>query len=167
MKNQLRFLLLLLLGISISACNQEDDVEGIFTGKTWKLTGIFENGSPERMCMDYWNGNSDAYHHSVDLLGNNSMFYLTFNGLSDGDVIRGSFAGQATTTQLSGEWSADAVSRNFAVSMQSLSDADILGKAMIEGLRNATSYGGDYNNLRIYFKRGTSERHLLFHVANQ
>ena len=63
-----RYLLLLLITLPLfSGCNQEVDVLDIFTGKTWKLTGIFhDKGINPSLCTDYWN--SDAAKEASDEL---------------------------------------------------------------------------------------------------
>jgi hypothetical protein len=96
------------------------------------------------------------------LQAQSGLFTLKFEGLTDGSVIRGNYSGRATTATFTGTWTADASTNGFGTTPNPVTDGDILGNAMLEGLRTATRYDGDYINLRIHFKRGASERYLLF-----
>ena len=58
-----KYLLLLLLMLPfVSGCNDSDDVNGIFTGKVWKLTYITKKN--EHKPYDFW-GDKDKYEQSV------------------------------------------------------------------------------------------------------
>ena len=58
-----KYLLLLLLMLPfVSGCNDSDDVNGIFTGKVWKLTYITKKN--EHKPYDFW-GDKDKYEQSI------------------------------------------------------------------------------------------------------
>ena len=46
----------------VSGCNDSDDVNGIFTGKVWKLTYITKKN--EHKPYDFW-GDKDKYEQSI------------------------------------------------------------------------------------------------------
>lgn len=93
----LKVLGLLLLLPMFSGCNDTDDVAGIFTGKTWKLTYItkanghgwynFPDIADESNVMEYINGKK--------------TFMLVFSGSVEDDIIQGTFtaAVQSTPTE--------------------------------------------------------------------
>lgn len=59
-----KYLLLLLLMLPfVSGCNDSDDVNGIFTGKAWKLTYITKKN--EHKPYDFW-GDKDKYEQSFN-----------------------------------------------------------------------------------------------------
>ncbi|KAA6319885.1 hypothetical protein EZS27_030271 [termite gut metagenome] len=167
-KYSLLFTLLLLFG---SGCDQSDDLTGIFTGKTWKLTEIrYVNGD---LCKDYWTSsgrfNQEAYEISYKLKAIKNNFTLTFEGVEAGKKANGQYHGQATNVILSGYWSADGVHRTFNTSRQDAAETekDVLGKAFVNAITNAESYVGDYNNLYIYFKEGQVKKYFLMHVVKE
>lgn len=93
----LKVLGLLLLLPMFSGCNDTDDVAGIFTGKTWKLTYItkanghgwynFPDIADESNVMEYINGKK--------------TFMLVFSGSVEDDIIQGTSqaAVQSTPTE--------------------------------------------------------------------
>lgn len=167
---KLKYILPLLLLLPIlSACNQTDDVIEIFTGKKWKLTGIYyDKGSKPDACMDYWS-NNEAWEASNKLFEKEGTFIITFSGVEDGDIGLGEYNGYATSSSIKGSWQADGKNNSFNVSGQANpgSNEDILGKAYINALINADKYEGDTSNLRIYFedKNKKDRRYLMFHVV--
>lgn len=161
-----QILFLLLLFPIITACDDEDDVLGIFTNHKWKLTGIFEEGETKKP-YDFWNGNEDAYKASVALLNQGDTFVINFSGKETDGVASGNFDGKATSVNISGTWSADGGNRRTNINFsKNVSDNDILGRKFIEGLENAQSYDGDYDNLRIHYKSGEKGLYLLFRPIN-
>ena len=162
---RLKYIVLLTLLLPFfSSCDETDDITGIFTDKTWKLTEIFyEDG---KLCLDYWTS-EDLRLESYKLKAEKGNFVLTFEGIDTDGAIKGNYAGRAVGVTLSGSWTADGESRVFSTDQKTTTDKDVLGTAFIEGLSNAYAYKGDYDNLRIYFKRGTTKRYMLFHVEKQ
>ncbi|WP_163217426.1 DUF4847 family protein [Bacteroides sp. 224] len=158
--------IILLLSLALpflGSCDDEDDVAGIFTGKTWKMTGIYEKGSVKDPYKGYWS-NEASFNASMKLLEEPGNFNIIFEGSVSDKTIKGLFTGRATNTNLSGNWAANGGNNSFFATPKETTDNDALGNAFIEGLRNAHKYEGDYDNLRIYFTIGSSERFILFHV---
>ncbi|KAA6333634.1 hypothetical protein EZS27_017974 [termite gut metagenome] len=152
---------------AFASCNQTDDLNGIFTGKTWKLTEIrYDNGE---LCRDYWTApsgfNQEAFDTSYKLKEVKDCFTVTFSGMGTDGKANGQYTGRATSITLSGNWYADAKSKTFQTSKQSTeNDNDVLGRAFANAIKNAESYSGDYNNLTIYFKEGQVRKYLLMHI---
>nr|WP_320059480.1 DUF4847 family protein [uncultured Bacteroides sp.] len=151
---------LILLFPLLSGCNDTDDIAKIFLGKTWKLTNIMEGDAPS----DYWNGNQAAGEASLALIRQGDNCTIKFNGTITENIIIGTIAGTATSTTFNGKWRADGENRTFSSSTNTTTDSDVLGRAFLNGLNNATSYSGDENNLYIYFKEGQRTKYLLFRV---
>lgn len=164
MKLKHLFLLVLIVPF-LQACDNTDDVAGIFTGKTWKMTGIYYKKHVENL-YDFWNGNEAARAASVEKLNKSGNFIINFDGLEADGVISGSYSGRATSSNFSGGWRADGESNAFTSSNLSGSDSDVLGQAFLNGIRAAYKYDGDYNNLRLHYKLGQEELFILFHVSN-
>ena len=57
-------ILLLFLPFLLVACNTEDDVMEIFTGRTWKLVRITDESSQNQ--FDFWNGDEAAQQNSLE-----------------------------------------------------------------------------------------------------
>ena len=139
----LKVLGLLLLLPMFSGCNDTDDVAGIFTGKTWKLTYITVKDSHQM--FNFWGNDNKAREQSMKLLDET-----------------------VTTSTFSGSRSANGKDNQFNASIQGGNESsDILAKNFIEGLNNATSYGGDERNLYLYYKPSGSQQtlSLVFHVV--
>lgn len=164
MKQNKIYLLLLLLPFCFSGCDQADDVAGIFTGKTWKLTMIYRDGdgSKPAPAADYWGGDEAARDKSIEKLGKEGTFTITFDGFENDGVINGSYTGYATNTNIAANWEANGKTNTFTTTQEEKNDSDVLGIAFIKALKNAYKYEGDYNSLSIYFKEGTQEKYLLF-----
>lgn len=161
-----KFLLFILFFIPfLSACNSSDDVEKIFTGKTWKLTGIWEEKKPE--IADIWT-NEAQKNASLKLLKGENNFIVTFDGSEDKNIINGNFNGKGASSSFEGKWRANGENNEFITSnfRQTGSESDILAKVYIEGLKNATSYSGDTNNLYLYFIHENKTIRLAFSVKN-
>ena len=140
----LKVLGLLLLLPMFSGCNDTDDVAGIFTGKTWKLTYITVKDSHQM--FNFWGNDNKAREQSMKLLDETGRYVITFTG----------------------SWSANGKDNQFNASIQGGNESsDILAKNFIEGLNNATSYGGDERNLYLYYKPSGSQQtlSLVFHVV--
>lgn len=167
---KLRYILSLLLLLPVlSACDQTDDVIEIFTGKTWKLTGIYYKGGGNDWCMDYWSNQSDK-DASDKLFEKAGNFTIRFTGVENGDEALGEYEGYVTNSAIKGKWTANGKNNSFGITGQGdpSGSEDILGKAFINGLIKADKYEGDINNLRIYFedKDKKDRRFLMFYVVN-
>lgn len=151
--------LLLLLPL-FSGCNDSDDLQGIFTGKTWKLTyinlkdkGGWKNGFSEK---------------SIKILNENQESYtITFTGTEeDNRISNGAVKGRIITADLTGTWSANGKNNEFHASVTNVNENDDLAKEFIKGLNNASSYIGDDNGLFLYYNPAGSQQTyvLAFHV---
>lgn len=147
-----KYLLLLLLMLPfVSACDTSDDVLGIFTGKTWKLTYITKAG--DHQPYDFWNDQAKL-EESMKTIRKEGAFTVNFTGSEINKVISGAFNGKIIAAPFSGKWTANGESGEFSTSSIEGSESDplALGKKFIEGIRNAKSYRGDYNNLFLFYK---------------
>lgn len=118
----------------LSGCNDTDDVQKIFTGKTWKMTYITKKNE----------------HNGT------KAFKIAFTGSTEDNIIRGEFSGSGSVT-FTGTWQADGKSNEFRITgiknQPSYGDSkDTLAKHIVEGLENATSYEVDERNLYLYFE---------------
>lgn len=102
----LKVLGLLLLLPMFSGCNDTDDVAGIFTGKTWKLTYITKaNGHGWYKFADVDDSNIMEYADGK------KTFMLVFSGTVEDDIIQGTFTGSGAINA-NGTWSANGKTRN-------------------------------------------------------
>lgn len=151
--------LLLLLPL-FSGCNDSDDLQGIFTGKTWKLTyiNLKDKGG-------WMNGFSEK---SIKILSENQESYtITFTGTEeDNRISNGAVKGKIITADLTGTWSANGKNNEFHASVTNVNENDDLAKEFIKGLNNASSYIGDDNGLFLYYNPAGSQQTyvLAFHV---
>jgi len=150
-KIYIQLLLVALFIPVLSACDQEDDVIDIFTGKTWYMTYIAVEG--QNVMYDFWQGNEEARKKSIATLKGDN-YTLVFEGTNLENTAGGTFTGRATTANASGKWNANGDNRELRIDVQNAgTDADkYLGKAFMDGLKNAFKYGGDNKNLYIYYK---------------
>lgn len=161
-----KVLWLLLLLPLFSGCNDSDDVAGIFTGKQWKLTYITIKDSHQM--FNFWGNDNTARDKSMKLLDEAGKYVITFTGMEENDRITGALNGTVITSRFTGTWSANGKERDFSASIQGGNESsDLLAKNFIEGLKNATSYGGDDRNLYLYYKPsgGQQTLSLVFHVV--
>jgi hypothetical protein len=141
--------------LSAGSCGTTDDVVGIFTGKTWKLTVITAEDSDKQ--YPFWDGgvSGPAFEKSMDLLAKAGNFTITFTGaaLEEG-ITSGAFSGRGVATSFSGKWRVDDASRTLQMGVDPPvgTESDVFAKAFITGLLNAKRYEGDFNNLYIYYK---------------
>ena len=151
--------LLLLLPL-FSGCNDSDDLQGIFTGKTWKLTyiNLKDKGG-------WMNGFSEK---SIKILNENQESYtITFTGTEeDNRISNGAVKGRIITADLTGTWSANGKNNEFHASVTNVNENDDLAKEFIKVLNNASSYIGDDNGLFLYYNPAGSQQTyvLAFHV---
>ena len=156
--------LVMLLPIFI-CCNDADDVETIFTGKTWKLTLIAHDG--ESKMANFWGTDSERMNESLRLLGERNTFTIRFEGVAEGDNIQGQISGITITSAFSGGWNANGKNNNFHATITTgNSDGDTLADKFLTGLENATSYDGDSRNLYIIYKEGNATYRMFFHVSS-
>ncbi len=153
--------------VLLSSCDQSDDLTGIFTGKTWKLTNIFldDGSNPSRRVWDSWS--EDVQTQSEELLMTKGNFILKFDGLEVDETITGNYNGRAANANVGGAWNADGKKHTFSTDQQAVTDKNMLGQEFITGLQNATKYAGDYNQLQIFFESGGKRKFMLFRVENE
>ena len=137
----------------LSGCNDTDDVQKIFTGKTWKMTYITKKN--EHSWYKFTDV-SEAIYKSYDPINGTKAFKIAFTGSTEDNIIRGEFSGSGSVT-FTGTWQADWNSIEFSITgikiQPSYGDSkDTLAKHFVEGLENATSYEGDERNLYLYFE---------------
>ena len=160
MRNISKILGLLLLLPLFTGCNDSDDLQGIFTGKTWKLTyiNLKDKGG-------WMNGFSEK---SIKILSENQESYtITFTGTEeDNRISNGAVKGKIITADLTGTWSANGKNNEFHASVTNVNENDDLAKEFIKGLNNASSYIGDDNGLFLYYNPAGSQQTyvLAFHV---
>lgn len=148
--------LLLLLPL-FSGCNDSDDLQSIFTGKTWRLSYINykdQGGMMEgfdKKSMEIFEKNKEAYT-------------ITFTGTEEDNRISGSISGRVITSDIKGTWSANGKSNEFHANIGDAIGPDDLSKKFVEGLKNASSYTGDEKGLFLYYKSGQQTYVLAFHV---
>lgn len=167
---KIKYLLLLFLMLPfISACERSDDVMGIFTGKTWKLTYITRSGSNKPALYDFWD-NAKTYETALKEMNKEGAYTLIFSGEETDDAAKGTFAGKLYTLDYKGNWSADGKSNEFHASNVTGGTKALLDSYFIEGIKNATRYSGNYDNLYLYYTHKDKsnkeiELCLVFHVA--
>ena len=148
-------LLVLSLLPLLSSCDNEDDVIGIFTGKTWKLSRLTNKDSNRQFYSGLWQ-DEKAARKSREALKTEGNFTLNFEGTElDGELMG---------TSVNGTWSADGKSQslNFNLKISGSAESDALAKAFISGLQNVYKYEGDANSLTLYFKDGPTTRIMGF-----
>lgn len=157
----LKVLGLLLLLPMFSGCNDTDDVAGIFTGKTWKLTYItkanghgrynFPDIADESNVMEYINGKK--------------TFMLVFSGSVEDDIIQGTFTGSGAINT-NGTWSANGKNQEFGMKVEKgtpIDSKDRIAEKILEGMRKANSYkGSDSRNLYLYYQTDKEDLCLVF-----
>lgn len=148
-----KYLLLLLLALPfMSGCERSDDVVGIFTGKTWKLTYITVADSKTPHQYDFW-GNAETLKKALEELNKDGAYTIVFTGMESDNIIEGKFSGVlGTPSNFSGNWHADGKSNDFFAAIERKGDTKaLLDNYFLTGLNSATRYKGNYDNLHLYF----------------
>lgn len=164
MKAIYKILSLLMLAIFFSNCNDSDDVAAIFTGKTWKLNFIAKDG--DNRMYNFWDS-EESKAKSLKLLQSSNTFTIKFGGQVEGDLIQGQVNGTTVTSSFEGGWSANAKNHSFQTNIKGNDDSDVLAKNFLEGLKAASSYEGDANNLYIIYKTQAGTFRMFFRVMNK
>lgn len=158
--------LLIILLPFVSGCNDSDDLDSIFTGKTWKLTYI--TIKDKNVMVNFWGSDSGARTKSLEALRASGNFTIKFSGTTTGDIIRGKLNGKAIKSEFNGDWSANGKTNQFGSTIGNTSEDDILARKFMEGLKTADSYSGDERNLFIYYTPEDANGQifsLVFHVV--
>jgi len=152
MRKNFNYLLLVFSCVAfLTACNDTDDVNGIFTNNSWKLTEICdEKGKP----VELWNGNQEAKQKSYELKDAKGSYVLKFEGLPSGDEVSGEFSGSLTQSRISGRWSANGKKGSASIGFEpgNHGETDALALRYIDALGSVYRYEGDYSNLRLYYE---------------
>jgi hypothetical protein len=124
--------IILSLCLLLAACSTEDDVNEIFCGKRFKITGLTYNG--QKIVKDV------KEFYAVD-----GTYWISFSQMSVTGMLQSGMS-------VEGTWSADGGNRQLTIHLTSPRNADgasdICNK-VFNILKNATSYSGDSNVLRI------------------
>ncbi len=161
MKYKWMGVILLLLPFLLSSCNNSDDVLSIFTGRVWRMTYITKRNEHGWYKFP---GVDDSIYKSYEPMNGTRSFVIDFTGSEDDNVVNGDFVG-SNSVKITGTWTANGVSNFFSSSIRnsSVTDSkDTLGKYIIDGIKNASSYSGDENNLYLYFEYGSEMLCIAF-----
>ncbi len=124
--------IILSLCMLLAACSREDDVNEIFVGNRFKITGLTYNG--QKTVKDV----KEFYEV-------NDTYWISFSQMTVTGVLQSGMV-------VEGTWSADGSNRQLTIHLTSPTNAngasDICNK-VFNILKNATSYSGDSNVLRI------------------
>ena len=131
----LKIILLTLLALSpvilSTSCSKEDDVDEIFRGKTWYITGG---------CIEGKVLNTEV----KELYTSPDSYYITFGETT--------FTGKlAADTFISGAWKANGKDRTLSITIDEFSNpsGNVLSAQLQNVLRIAHGYSGDANILTI------------------
>ena len=131
-KENLQILILLLTTLFCVSCIQEDDIDEIFTGKTWYMNGGTINGM--RLNSDVKNFYTDA--------GMNA-YYITFTTNRFQGVL-------SAGTSFSGVWSANGKHQTITLEMTSSPELSTpFDKQIYNILSSVTSYRSGANFLQL------------------
>ena len=117
----------------LASCDNEDDIDDIFVGKTWYVTGATINGtsiSGDDIKSLYVSPSSYMIYFSSD---------NTFSGIL------------AASSNISGKWTADGKKQKMTMTFSKAENVNssTLSSNIYNILKDATSYSGDVNNIQI------------------
>ena len=151
----------LMLPLLFGSCNNTDDVQSIFTGRTWRLSYIAQKGKNGMLDPYRFSDVTQTNYNAWDASTGDRSFRIDFDGTTTDNVIAGTFDGFGSVT-MTGTFQADGKNNEFlsrvTKSSQSVS-SDNYAKKIIEGMKNANSYTGDNNNLYIYFEYQSAQQY--------
>ena len=152
LRNISYLLLLLTLFPALSSCDNEDDVEAIFNGKTWKLSRLTTKGSSAPFYPGIWK-NEEEEKKSKDRLREGSCT-IVFNSVNVNGEITGTADANGFSARIeNATLKIDGKERTLSIIGKiSGSESDPLAKAFLLGLRKVSSYEGDSNSLTLYFE---------------
>lgn len=133
------FLISLFMALSLSSCDNKDDLQDIFIDRDWKLSFIQEGAdkkAPDNSKGDYL------------LVFNNNTLTLT----------------TPSNAKITGSWQAGNDPRMFRCSNMKINgniENDDIAKSMYRILKEAKTYGGDTNWLQIIVQSGNI--YMQFH----
>lgn len=148
---KLQFYIIIFCTLAIvQNCAPKDDVNGIFTGKSWKMTNIFK-------CR---NLNDDG----TPLLTQEELIQAKEKGHFQVFFEEKTFSGIATNAKFSGIWEANNKDNSFNVKITQINENEKteLGKRFINFISSSKYYLGDYMSLKIFDdKKG---EYILFRI---
>lgn len=132
----------------LAACSDEDDINAIFVGRTWKLTTIMQNG---KSIYDLVSNEQKEISESA-----RESYVITFSDKA--------FSGKTLNDAFNGTWTVNGKNREIHFTFRDVpSPSGAVSKKMIEIIQNATKYEGDTNQLTI---RQASGPYLLLMPLN-
>ena len=119
--------------LSLVACSSDDDIDDIFIGKTWFMSGGKLNGT-------------DFTKEQVSsLYANKDTYWIVFS--------KGTFSGKlSTNTSFNGTWEADGKHRTMKMNVTNSVNCEesVLDANMFRVIKNVSRYSGDANILEIF-----------------
>ena len=144
----------------MGSCEQEDNLETIFLGKTWKLTGIYREKKDVQITTCGSEVTIECLEEFEKFKNTSGYFTLVFGSLEQ-------LSGRAAAATFEGRSSINSKNREFDASVSpSLSETDAYSNEFITGINSAYKYWGDIRTLKLYYKVGTEKRYLLFRIGN-
>ncbi len=129
----------------LAACSEEDDIDAIFMGRTWRLSTIMQGNTPLY--------EPDSEEQKEIVTSNKDSYIIVFTA--------NTFSGKTLKEPFNGIWSVDAENRKIHFDFKDgEKPSETVSKKMIEILQNAVKYEGDTRRLEIHQKNG---QHLLFY----
>ncbi len=151
----------------LTACDNEDDIKEIFTGKVWKLSYIYAEGAYS-IPIDFWEGDAAKEEASRTLRDVEGNYIVEFSGAEMDGVFKGSVNGRIVNSTFSGQWQADAATHTLTISNLTFggnAETDVQAVNFKRGLQNVYRYTGDSNGLYLHYKENTMERVLALFVS--
>lgn len=155
---------LLAVVLTLTACNNKDDVMEIFTGKTWKLTRLTTEGSSNRFLSGLWD-NENSYNNSIEKLNSSDNYILNFYGDNQSaELIEPKFNANGINAKITnGTWKADGISKELVLSGKVTgAETDPLAKEFMKALLLIYKYEGDNRTLTLYYKDGKINKIMGF-----
>ena len=155
---------LLAVVLTLTACNNKDDVMEIFTGKTWKLTRLTTEGSSNRFLSGLWD-NENSYNNSIEKLNSSGNYILNFYGDNQSaELIEPKFNANGINAKITnGTWKADGISKELVLSGKVTgAETDPLAKEFMKALLPIYKYEGDNRTLTLYYKDGKINKIMGF-----
>jgi len=122
-----------------TACSDEDDIDAIFMGRTWKLTTIMQGGE------SIYKPNSAEQKEISE--STRESYTIMFS-----EKV---FSGKTLDVDFKGTWDVDGKNHRLSFVFKNVPNpSGAVSKKMIEILQNAVKYEGDTNQLTIHQASG-------------
>lgn len=136
----LRLFSLLLILFLWMGCSSEDDVEGIFVGKTWCVNYMFKADGKTAAFTD----------EEKEIIDGDRENYCIVFGQETFNVKSGDFT-------FGGKWSVDGKKHTISFGIDgNVTPPNSISKKITDVIKGAVKYEGDYEQLRIYTSANTS-----------